>query len=149
MAYKSYSVQNIEKKYRDAARKTLKTIIAEEVKTALKNNIINTVYDTPEGEYYERTFAMLMSIISETVIDNDYETLIQIYADPDRMTYDYHSWKTGDDKRDLIVKWLDKGTSGSPIYNHEANEFIEKTVEEINGIINEALRQAFNRVSSK
>ena len=149
MISKYVSIKRIEKKYIEEARATLKTVIAEEVKTAMKNNIIDTVYSNPEGEY-ERTFSMLVSVVCSVVEDSNFSTIIEITPDPDRMNYNYPSIYNADSSyKDMIVEWLDKGTSGSSFYNHPEHNFIGLTAEQVNTIISEALGRAFKRISSK
>ena len=147
MGYKNSFTKKIERKYINEARKTLLTIIAEEVVVAMKNNITDTVYSKPEGDY-ERKFAMLHSVASKVTEDSFFTTEIEISPEPDRMTYDYHSWYGSSDNRDMIVEWLNNGTDNK-FYPHPAHNFIGLTAEQVADIVSEALSKAFARIASK
>lgn len=148
MKYKNSFVKKIEDKYINEARVTLKTIIAEEIVVAMKNNIIDTVYSQPKGEY-ERKFAMLHSVASKIVEDSNIATEIEVSPETERMTYDYPSWYGSSDNKDMIVEWLNNGVGEKSLYPHPAHQFMEMTAEQVAEIVSEALSKAFARIASK
>jgi len=158
MAKKFASIARIEAKYKKAARDALLNKIRPRVKEALQKNIDDTVYSNPESDWYVRSYAMRTSVEGYITADNDMETVMSIFPDPKKMVgfyiQDYAKYGSiaspnRNDNRDMIVEWLNEGTSGSPIYNHKGHHFMDKTFDETNKIVKEELAKAFKKVNNQ
>jgi hypothetical protein len=71
------------------------------------------------------------------------------FPDPKFKNYLSLAGMGSDDNRDMIVEWLNEGTSGSPIYNHPAHKFMDKTADEAGSISRNELNKALNKANRK
>lgn len=150
--------ERIFNKYQKIASETLKGEIRKKVIRKLKDNIKATVYSKPDPKYYTRSYSMMNSVRGYVTRDNDLQTIISIYPDPSNMTgfpdpkfknYLSLAGMGSDDNRDMIVEWLNEGTSGSPIYNHPAHKFMDKTADEAGIIARGKLNKALYKASKR
>jgi len=148
--------EEVFEKYRKAARDALLYNIRPKIIQKLKDNIGATVYSSPDPQYYARTHSMQRSVSGYIKTDNSTQTIISIYPDPNNMTgfpvsrfknYASIAGMGSSDNREMIVEWLNEGTSGSPIYNHKPHKFMDKTAKESSDITRKELGKALSKAN--
>jgi len=134
MVHDTYS--SLIKDINNTLKNVAQTDVSKEMESSLRRATNEFFYMRTHVHHPNR---YLVQAVDSQVKESDGGLELSVFHNPSKMSQYYPSWVQGysDDNRNNIILWLNEGTSGSPIYNHEAYRFIDKGKEDIdNKIIN-------------
>lgn len=110
---------------------------------ALRDNINATVYAGGGGSgMYARTFEVMNAVNIVEKSRSATHISFKVVVDPSLIGMEFrqgqlnaHAGVNGEDFREGIIEALDSGSSGSPIYNHPAHQYFDRTYDELDSVL--------------
>lgn len=156
MALNSMSLDDYANMLAEDIKEAVRFEVVDTARDALIKFVNQTVYENPQGSYYSRTFELLNAIeirdfkvtqkrASFTLGFNNNK--IQPSINPNPRMLNWHTGVKGgfDAGIDGFIDTLENGASGSPIYNHPAHGFMDKTASELEKTMVRVMANALKR----
>ena len=128
-----------------------------EVASLLRDYVKANVYDSYSPEYYERTYQLLDSITVGEVVNSGNKIICSIFFDANKIqqinmggfgnkhmsVYGYTDDRNNNPINQMIPYYMNYGTTGSWIHNHQPSNFLEDTIQKMkSGFLREELVKA-------